>query len=89
MNTVGGRIENRGEPSCTEGVGNVPSNIDGGGGGTATGACGEKDNRLRLLRKVERGGTTGFRAPEVLWHSRDQVRCLTIFGCKTPATRQS
>lgn len=33
----------------------------------------EKEDRLKLLRKVERGGTTGFRAPEILWHCRDQV----------------
>lgn len=31
------------------------------------------DRAAKVLRKVERGGTTGFRAPEVLWHSRDQV----------------
>lgn len=31
------------------------------------------ESGLQLIRKVERGGTTGFRAPEVLWHSRDQV----------------
>lgn len=39
------------------------------------GECGkrEREGRLELLRKVERAGTTGFRAPEVLWHSRDQV----------------
>lgn len=35
---------------------------------------GDGGDRLRLLRKVERGGTTGFRAPEILWHCRDQVR---------------
>lgn len=33
----------------------------------------EKGERSKLLRKVERGGTTGFRAPEILWHCRDQV----------------
>ena len=39
-------------------------------------------DRLKLLKKAERGGTTGFRAPEVLWHSRDQVgswRSVCVF----------
>lgn len=40
----------------------------GVGGSTSAG-----ESNLQLIRKVERGGTTGFRAPEVLWHSRDQV----------------
>lgn len=33
----------------------------------------DREERLRLLRKAQRAGTTGFRAPEVLWHSQDQV----------------
>lgn len=51
----------RGQPlddGCKRGV----------GGSACAGGSG-----LELIKKVERGGTTGFRAPEVLWHSRDQV----------------
>lgn len=40
------------------------------------GSCassGKRNDGFKLLRKAERGGTTGFRAPEILWHSREQV----------------
>lgn len=44
------------------------------GNATSTTTSGrEKEDRFKLLGKVERGGTTGFRAPEILWHCRDQV----------------
>lgn len=38
------------------------------------GSSGDNETSARLLRKVERAGTSGFRAPEILWHSRDQVK---------------
>lgn len=38
----------------------------------------EREDHLKLLRKVERAGTTGFRAPEVLWHSQNQVKYLIL-----------
>ncbi|CAM9514860.1 unnamed protein product, partial [Choristocarpus tenellus] len=70
--------------SChTDGLSNVevermnrrgnPSPIRRTGKGRARGRS-ERDNRGydELLNKAERGGTMGFRAPEVLWHSRDQ-----------------
>lgn len=46
----------------------------------------EKEDRLKLLRKVERGGTTGFRAPEILWHCRDQVLCCYAAEAHTAVT---
>ncbi|CAM9810441.1 unnamed protein product [Ectocarpus sp. 4 AP-2014] len=40
----------------------------------------EKGDRAKLLRKAERGGTTGFRAPEILWHCRDQEPAVDIWS---------
>lgn len=54
-------------------AGSGSANASGSANGGATTIIREKDDRLKLLRKVERGGTTGFRAPEILWHCRDQV----------------
>eukprot|EP00903_Cladosiphon_okamuranus_P012151 g11399.t1 len=47
----------------------------------STGAGGgEKEGHLKLLRKAERGGTTGFRAPEILWHGRDQTPAVDVWS---------
>ncbi|CAM9866699.1 unnamed protein product [Ectocarpus fasciculatus] len=49
--------------------------------GRATPACDrEKADRAKLLRKAERGGTTGFRAPEILWHCRDQDPAVDVWS---------
>lgn len=64
---VAGREGNEGKFSTEESREALPVR-DGEGNGHG------KEDRLKLLRKIERGGTTGFRAPEILWHSRDQVR---------------
>ncbi|CAN0423288.1 unnamed protein product [Ectocarpus sp. 12 AP-2014] len=39
-----------------------------------------KGDRAKLLRKAERGGTTGFRAPEILWHCRDQEPAVDVWS---------
>lgn len=58
---------------------NPPGNREYSAGASIAGKS-EGDDRLRLLRKAERGGTTGFRAPEILWHSRDQVSSRARFA---------
>ncbi|CAB1119151.1 unnamed protein product [Ectocarpus sp. CCAP 1310/34] len=40
----------------------------------------EEGDRTKLLRKAERGGTTGFRAPEILWHCRDQEPAVDVWS---------
>ncbi|CAM9738539.1 unnamed protein product [Scytosiphon promiscuus] len=68
--------------SVTDGIAGVGNggNLVASTSGAAASSGREKEDRLKLLRKVERGGTTGFRAPEILWHCRDQEPAVDVWA---------
>eukprot|EP00752_Nemacystus_decipiens_P008135 g7275.t1 len=80
--SAGASTGRQGPPSTAETAKTVAGRITKAGSrGSASATSGrEMEDRLKLLKKVERGGTTGFRAPEILWHCRDQAPAVDVWS---------